>query len=423
MSVFSIVEVNKLNNVKHNVEKSIELVFEHLKKYPDIDVHQFSLDMEEKRQVEWQHLRLKVEDIIGPLTNKINLIKEKKMDEITDFKQFKKEMIAIQENIQNFKSESKTKYQSLENQVNCISEDIQYYNTRLLDWVEPIKIDEYLNPVRTKIIRNNHRCKETTIFMDFLYKHGGHENGWRKEDHLLFIKFRKMYKNIDLVAKNLHSELPDISIEDIKQHEEWYKTYLDLQAKKKEAIKSWQRARNSKQPVRNSVVSSVRNVIQTEENTREKLIKWKVYEKLRYAKEMQICQEQIKREKEQLKNKRQEELKRVVQEWKQTKQSLEQEEIVQKRMFEEREKKKRSLEANRMIKQYRSQDDIYILKMRQQKKPEVNPQPRSKSSTLAKRDPERLLKPTKQWINRVHGENQHSNGFCSIMDLKRLPKL
>lgn len=44
--------------------------------------------------------------------------------------------------------------------------------------------------------------------MDFVHSSGGHENGWRREDHQLFIKFRKKFKNIDTVAKHLHEELP-----------------------------------------------------------------------------------------------------------------------------------------------------------------------------------------------------------------------
>lgn len=44
--------------------------------------------------------------------------------------------------------------------------------------------------------------------MDFVHASAGHENGWRKEDHHLFIKFRKKYKHIDTISKYLHEEFP-----------------------------------------------------------------------------------------------------------------------------------------------------------------------------------------------------------------------
>lgn len=44
--------------------------------------------------------------------------------------------------------------------------------------------------------------------MDFLHKSNGHENGWRKEDHQMFIKWYDKYKNIDSLAVNLNELLP-----------------------------------------------------------------------------------------------------------------------------------------------------------------------------------------------------------------------
>lgn len=44
--------------------------------------------------------------------------------------------------------------------------------------------------------------------MDFLLKSNGHENGWRKEDHQIFIKFCKKYRDIDQLATNLNELLP-----------------------------------------------------------------------------------------------------------------------------------------------------------------------------------------------------------------------
>lgn len=44
--------------------------------------------------------------------------------------------------------------------------------------------------------------------MDFVHKNNGHENGWRKEDHQLFVKLYNKYKDVDILAKNLSEILP-----------------------------------------------------------------------------------------------------------------------------------------------------------------------------------------------------------------------
>lgn len=61
-----------------------------------------------------------------------------------------------------------------------------------------------------------------------------------------------------------------------------------------------------------------------------------------------------------------------------------------------------------MIKYYRSQDDLFVARStsKRNNKHEIDKRTiRSKSCPLSKRDPNRLLKPTKQWMNRIKEEN------------------
>lgn len=44
--------------------------------------------------------------------------------------------------------------------------------------------------------------------MDFLHKSNGHENGWRRKDHQMFIKLNSKYKDCDILATNLNELLP-----------------------------------------------------------------------------------------------------------------------------------------------------------------------------------------------------------------------
>jgi hypothetical protein len=89
-----------------------------------------------------------------------------------------------------------------------------------------------------------------------------------------------------------------------------------------------------------------------------------------------------------------------------------------------REKRMRALEANKMIKKFQSQDDIFITRMRSSKLSKKNEIIRSKSSYLVHRDPERVLKPTKQWLLRTSKDNFVDDGVSSyVPNIREIPKL
>lgn len=77
-----------------------------------------------------------------------------------------------------------------------------------------------------------------------------------------------------------------------------------------------------------------------------------------------------------------------------------------------------------MIKQFQSQDDMYIMKLRKYKfQKEIKVPVRTKSCQLASRDPGRLLKPTKQWINRIHDDNIYNSYTLLMPPIRKVPKL
>ncbi|XP_018579645.1 coiled-coil domain-containing protein 112-like [Anoplophora glabripennis] len=338
-------------------------------------------------------------------------------------------MIFIQDNIQTVKYCNKKQIELLDKELNDLTDDVNYYNEKVLEWTEPVQINfhQVSNLQKSKRIRSRHQCMEIKEFMDFVHASGGHENGWRKEDHQVFIKYRKKYKNIDAIAKYLHEEFPDISIQEIKHHEEWYQKYIALELKKRTALKNWQKEKANKSASRkySNIPSKISTTVQPSVNVQEKLIKWKAQkeEQTKHAKQMEMYKRQKRNEIDQLQKKRNDELKMLVQEWKQKRQDMEEQEIIHKKIAAEQEKKRRAFEANRLIKQFQSQDDLYIMRMKQKKKPEPFPiLRRSKSSHSAKRDPKRLLKPTQQWINRIQDDNS-ADKFGNVMPLRCLPKL
>jgi hypothetical protein len=79
-----------------------------------------------------------------------------------------------------------------------------------------------------------------------LRANGGHNGGWDEIDHNLFLKIRNKHKGKEGFIQELTELIATKDLEKIKQHEEWYKTYLQLQELKKQAIKKWKEEKNVK---------------------------------------------------------------------------------------------------------------------------------------------------------------------------------
>ncbi|XP_043673233.1 coiled-coil domain-containing protein 112-like isoform X2 [Vespula pensylvanica] len=69
----------------------------------------------------------------------------------------------------------------------------------------------------------------------------GYTQHWSDEDHLLFLRMRKKYKNVPALVNAIRTKCPDISIEKIINHETWYKLYLDLRERQRLKINEWRK--------------------------------------------------------------------------------------------------------------------------------------------------------------------------------------
>ncbi|VEN45951.1 unnamed protein product [Callosobruchus maculatus] len=428
MSESVTVELNKLSTLQNTLEKAINYILAQLKKY-GYDFLDYEHELEMKRKEEKQNLTVKITSLIENIHSKQQLLRNKTVD-IIDVEGFKREMICIQDQIEHLKYEARQKLKELTYENDDLSEEIQFYNSKMLEWSEPMKINIYCNsnPIKPKSVSKQHQSKEAKEFMDFVHKSGGHENGWRKEDHQLFIKLRTKHKDSKIVAENLHDMLPDISIQDVYNHEEWYKRYLELNKRKKEAISHWKRSKNSQSTNKSHIESRYAQKLNLEPDNKkhmqEKLMKWKETKQKQYelARKIETERQIEKKELDELRKKRNEEIRQVVNEWKMTKAALEEEKVREQNKMEQIEKRKRAVQANKLIRQYQSQDDLYIARLRKIRERDKRKPERSKSSQPAPRDPDRLLKPTIQWMNRVHDEN-NSLPSLPAFSLNNLPKL
>ncbi|CAG9828086.1 unnamed protein product [Diabrotica balteata] len=430
MPLISTTELNKLVCFQQCLEKSISTTIDHLRKFPSYKyVPDMYVEQEQDRRRDKETIRSNVDEIAGNLQSKIEFLKCNSSVSNTDLKKFKHEMIMIQDLIQSLLINSKMKLKALDIEYIEINQDLDYYKEKMFEWSEPVNIKEPLS-IKTDYKKpySNLKCVEMREFIDFIKRSGGHENGWDKDDHQLFIKFRNKFKDVSIVSQKINEVLPDKSIQDVQEHEAWYKQYMILKKNKKEALKRWQESKAKTKP---STVANLLNdivkkpvLVNKSENQREKLVQWKLEKEqmLRNNLSIEEIEQQKRREIAEMRKRRNEEMKRIVGEWKAAKNLLDQEYTKRKKEQEENERKRKAAEANKLIKQYQIQDDYYILKMRQHKKRLETLQPvRSKSSQIAKRDPHRLLRPTEQWRNRVQDDTIYP--FEEVIPLKKLPKL
>ncbi|RZB39751.1 coiled-coil domain-containing protein 112-like, partial [Asbolus verrucosus] len=276
---------------------------------------------------------------------------------------------------------------------------------------------------------------EVKEFLDFVSKSNGHENGWSSDDHHLFLKIRNKYKDIENLALNMNKILPGTQL--VKRV--YFLKYLNLfqilvqMNKKDEALERWRRAKSENTDQKdNEINDNNRNAVKnmlfkpTDRSVHEKIALWRAEKEAKRQQE-QIYEQMQKERLNRVEDERRrlhEQLKKSVAKWKEEKLTKEQSEKLQKEIMEYQERKIRAAEANHMIKRFQAQDDIFIVKMKHNKLKEKNEVKRSKSSYIANRDPERILKPTKQWLLRTSKDNfMDSQVPVFVSNVRTIPKL
>ncbi|KAF2893890.1 hypothetical protein ILUMI_12283 [Ignelater luminosus] len=390
------------------------------------------------RFAEVEKLQNDIKDIIVPL-KKVNNSMKKNVKDI-DLKLIKKNMTTIQTNIQNVKNSTKSSLEILNKDEERLSEEVEAFQQKIQDWNRP-SINNLRNK-HTVLKKTSSRIpknisQEVKDFMVYVEANGGHENGWAVDDHNLFLKARSKTKGVGKLAEIIHALLPDISEEEVIAHEKWYQKYSELKERQKNAIKDWRRdkvkANNNIQlrTENNSSKYSEKNVLNSysdcinKEIQQQKIAEWKAQKRMERAnKHKQKLQEQMrKRELEKIRKQKQEEIKAEVDNWRHTKNAAEEAKKLEQVTVEFNERKNRAAKANKLIKLYQSQDDQFLqrkiqMRLIQPKSAEIET---IKIKHEAVRDPERLFKPTRQWILRTYGGD--NNESTTPLHLQTIPKL
>lgn len=230
------------------------------------------------------------------------------------------------------------------------------------------------------------------------------------------------------MKKTINMRILDISVEEIAAHEKWYQKYSELKEKQKNAIQSWRMTKNALSERRNCIsapLSKVKTRFPTTKITKEEIDAWKKKKEALLKNELHMKHlERVKlKGLEEQKRKKNEEIKKEISEWKNLKFFKTKSEKLVLQLAQEHEKTLRASQANKLIKQFQSQDDVYI-----QRRRSVNVKNRTKSEEKLRpkidmpRNPERLLKPTKNWLSRLNTDQNAKCdvAVCSIKTVARL---
>lgn len=259
-------------------------------------------------------------------------------------------------------------------------------------------------------------------FERFLAQTGGHSGGWDDYDHQLFLKLKSKHKNHEVFMRAAGSGIPGRSVDDVRQHDEWYSEYLILKDSKKKAIQDW---KDDKEAKKNEMLNDDGDDVEEEERMKRKreeqmekerderlkhLNEWKVQRELEKAKaeEAHLKQGLNKAKEKEREEKKRLEIKAQVEEY--ARQRAEEQAILNaaRQARQEQEKLAKKITAEEAAKiQERSQK---MLDEKQAKKKVKEVEKMEKEKRLQKlksqvevnvsRDPSRLYKLTAGWEQR-----------------------
>ncbi|XP_011308539.1 coiled-coil domain-containing protein 112 [Fopius arisanus] len=100
-------------------------------------------------------------------------------------------------------------------------------------------------PLSRRIPRNTKRLEtidyDEIADFDSLVVKTGHTQHWKQQDHLFFLKIRKKAQNVPAMVVAIRNKCPDLTAEEIINHEAWYKIYVDLREKQRNTVKEWRK--------------------------------------------------------------------------------------------------------------------------------------------------------------------------------------
>ncbi|XP_022333410.2 coiled-coil domain-containing protein 112-like [Crassostrea virginica] len=364
-------------------------------------------------------------------------------------------MEEIEGTITSFKENQRKQYEELIRDERVTYQEIQALERKFDAWNQLTERTEHKSRAATAVAPlasardiTKDLPPQVAAFEKFLEETGGVRGGWDEYDHGTFLKFRNRYKGKIIFIKHALIAIPTKTEEEIREHEEWYQTYLSMNEKKKESIRKW---REKKEDEKEEVLSKVESELaedkhkeeqrqqriqeQIEEEKRHRfsqLNAWKVQKELEraQAEERKLREALDKTKKEEERKREKAELKQKVDLYKKEREEEEKFLEEQKKAWEEEERERQRQISGREIHRFRDRDQKKIqeklAKEKEKENEKIQKQKRlerlrEQVDVEVERDPNRLLKPTAGWTSRLKDKAPSGSGPLLHMPHRATP--
>ncbi|ORX51157.1 hypothetical protein BCR36DRAFT_412114 [Piromyces finnis] len=295
------------------------------------------------------------------------------------------------------------------------------------------------NPEDSENHQKNSSLKSTYLydverFRSFYVRNHGRNGGWDELSHSMFEKiWKKIGPSNSRFEQMCLDSIPGLDKNRLEKHIQWYKTYHELEQKKKEALENW-RLENKKKRIENQQALNInpshielelKNKMNNEKKKKEEEQRQKIKQKLKLWKEKKKLEE----EKEILMaNKEKQKEKELEAKKLQIKQKLNKEKL---KLYEAKKKNGSSIsskinnvmntvkEKKKMdLKYFQEKDKKYLNKILQRQmknqKEKSDKELRLKkiksvNIITVEKDPNRIFQPTKTFQNYVNSINNNNN--------------
>ncbi|XP_071167437.1 coiled-coil domain-containing protein 112-like [Mytilus edulis] len=350
-------------------------------------------------------------------------------------------MEEIEGTINAFKEQQRKQYEELMREEKTTAQEIQALERKFESWnqlSEPVVSKKpQQKPLASARDITKDLPQEVAQFEKFLEETGGVRGGWDEYDHQTFLKFRQRHNGKEIFIQHSLVAIPTRTEEEIRDHEDWYQSYLSLNEKKKESIKKW---RKKKEEDKDDVISKVDQQLEDEEakneekkKKKEEIIqaekreRYKQLNSYRVQKELERAQAEERKLREELEKarkkeeerKRQIEARERVEEFKTQKKEEESLRKLEDEVWERAQKDQQKEIAARELVKFRERDKKTVLqRLANQKAKEEEQKEKEKRLEKLKgqveievsRDPNRLLQPTAGWTSRTKDKGSSGTG-------------
>jgi len=348
--------------------------------------------------------------------------------------ELRSKMVDIEASVSQFKAKQKTVYDDLNrNELQCVNE-IASMEKKMIAWEQrqqrPASARGGGSAASTRLFpadvdANIDLPPAVIAFEKFQRQSGGVCGGWNEEDHAIFLRIRSKHKGKTTTPAFMDEVAPLLAprgVEDIRNHEDWFREHEKLLHAKKTAIEEWRKEKLVKQKeesnsYRETEMEENEKRKQTEVERREKEEKEKQRKEVEVAKWKEAKEAEKMKEMEEKRAKEAEEAKRAeadatrkakvkaqVEEFSREKEEARRIAEEQRKLKERTERERRRKTAAEEILKFQERDQMTVAQRivfnQRRVEEEVEKAKRLekiKENVAVKvdRDPERLIRPTK----------------------------